>query len=403
MSAQHETRPGPPFPAVLIVIGVALISINLRPGATSVGPLLEEISASLSLPSTIAGVLTALPGFTFAAAGALAVGLAHRVGLSRGITLGVAAVVVALLTRVLTDSSLVFLVLTALGLAGMGLGNVLVPAWIKAHSRDGGVRLMTIYSMGLTIGGSVAPLVVAPIADIAPGQWRGALGMWGGVALIALLPWLVISVRDRVHRRTDSVVNGRMVHSPTALALTALFGVQSMNAYVQFGWLPQIYRDAGLPAASAGALTAIVAGLGIFGGLLMPTVVDRSKDLSAWMVGFGLLAISGYLGLLLAPAALPWLWAGLLGLSGFAFPTAIALITARSRDPRVTAQLSGFVQPVGYFFAGFGPLAVGALHAMTGGWTLVLVLMMSSGAVLIFFGLRVARPVLVDDEMAQRA
>lgn len=403
MSAQHETRPGPPFPAVLIVIGVALISINLRPGATSVGPLLEEISASLSLPSTIAGVLTALPGFTFAAAGALAVGLAHRVGLSRGITLGVAAVVVALLTRVLTDSSLVFLVLTAVGLAGMGLGNVLVPAWIKAHSRDGGVRLMTIYSMGLTIGGSVAPLVAAPIANIAPGQWRGALGMWGAVALIALLPWLVISVRDRVHRRTDSVVNGRMVHSPTALALTALFGVQSMNAYVQFGWLPQIYRDAGLPAASAGALTAIVAGLGIFGGLLMPTVVDRSKDLSAWMVGFGLLAISGYLGLLLAPATLPWLWAGLLGLSGFAFPAAIALITARSRDPRVTAQLSGFVQPVGYFFAGFGPLAVGALHAMTGGWTLVLVLLMASGAVLTFFGLRVARPVLVDDEMAQRA
>lgn len=401
MSTQHQTRPGPPFPAVLIVIGVALISVNLRPGATSVGPLLEEISAGLSLSPTIAGLLTALPGFAFALAGGLAVGLAHRIGLSRAITIGVGAIVVTLLARVLTDSSPVFLVLTAVGLAGMGLGNVLVPAWIKAHSRDGGVRLMTVYSMGLTIGGAVAPLVAAPLADLAPGRWRGALGVWGFVALGALLPWLVISVRDRVHRRTGSEVNGRMVHSPTALALTALFGVQSMNAYVQFGWLPQIYRDAGLAASSAGALTSIVAGLGILGGLLMPTVIDRSRDLSGWMIAFGALAIGGYLGLLLAPTTLPWLWAALLGLSGFAFPTAIALITARSRDPRVTAQLSGFVQPVGYFLAGFGPLAVGVLHAVTGGWTLVLVLLMVSGVGLTFFGLRVATPVLVDDEMAK--
>ncbi|PJW28114.1 MFS transporter, partial [Escherichia coli] len=69
----------------------------------------------------------------------------RKVGLSAAITLGVAGVVVTLVARVLTDSSALFLVLTGLGLAGMGLGNVLVPAWIKTHSSDGGVRLMTIY------------------------------------------------------------------------------------------------------------------------------------------------------------------------------------------------------------------------------------------------------------------
>lgn len=403
MSSHDDARPGPPFPAVLIVVGVVLISINLRPGATSIGPLLEEIGTGLGFSSTTAGVLTALPGFTFAIAGAGAVGLARRIGLSRGITLGVAALVVTLLSRVLTDSALVFVLLSAIGLAGMGLGNVLVPAWIKRHSGDGGVRLMTVYSMGLTVGGASAPLVVAPLAEVAPGEWRGALGLWGLVALVALLPWLVISVRDRVHRRTDSAVSGRLVHSPTALALTALFGMQSMNAYVQFGWLPQIYRDAGLPSSSAGALTSIVAGLGVGGGLLMPTVIHRSRDLSAWMVGFGALAIGGYLGLLLAPTTLPWLWAMLLGLSGFAFPTAIALITARTRDSRITAQLSGFVQPVGYLLAGIGPFVVGAIHATTGGWALVLGLLAMSGVGITLFGLRVARPVFVDDEMAREA
>ncbi|WP_338750678.1 MFS transporter [Janibacter alittae] len=402
MSTHRDARPGPPFPAVLIVIGVALISINLRPGATSIGPLLEELSASLSLTPTLAGVLTALPGFAFALAGGVAVALARRVGLSKGITLGVAALVITLLLRVLTDSALVFIVLTSVGLAGMGLGNVLVPAWIKAHSRDGGVRLMTIYGMGLTIGGSMGPLLAAPVAEVAPGQWRGALGLWGLVALLALVPWLVISAKDRVHRRAGSELSGRMLHSPTALALTVLFGMQSMNAYVQFGWLPQIYRDAGLSATSAGAYTSIVTGLGVLGGLMMPTVIDRGRGLHVWMIAFGVLAAGGYLGLLVAPAVLPWLWAMLLGVSGFAFPTAIALITARSRDPRVTAQLSGFVQPVGYLLAGMGPLAVGALHAATGGWTVVLSLLALSGLGITLAGLRVAKPVFVDDEMAAR-
>ncbi len=408
MVSSHETpvtgkiHRTPPFGPVLVVAAVALVSVNLRPGATSLGPLLQEVRATLGLGSTLAGVLTALPGFAFAVAGGAAVGLARRVGVSAGITLGVLAVVVTLVTRVLTDSAAVFLVLTAIGLAGMGLGNVLVPAWIKRHSRDGGVRLMTVYGMGLTVGGTLGPLLAAPVAAVAPGEWRGALGMWGLVALTALVPWVVISLRDRVHRRSAGEnPTSRIRHSPTAIALTVLFGVQSTNAYVQFGWLPQIYRDAGLSAGSAGAYTSIVAGLGIVGGLMMPTVIARSRDLSAWMVGFGVLAVAGYLGLLVAPAAAPWLWATLLGLSGFAFPTAISLITARTRDPHVTAQLSGFVQPIGYLVAGVGPFVVGVLHEATGGWTAALLLLMATGVGITLSGLRVARPVFVDDEVAE--
>lgn len=410
MVSSHETpvtgkiHRTPPFGPVLVVAAVALVSVNLRPGATSLGPLLQEVRATLGLGSTLAGVLTALPGFAFAVAGGAAVGLARRVGVSAGITLGVLAVVVTLVTRVLTDSAAVFLVLTAIGLAGMGLGNVLVPAWIKRHSRDGGVRLMTVYGMGLTVGGTLGPLLAAPVAAVAPGEWRGALGMWGLVALTALVPWVVISLRDRVHRRSAGEnPTSRIRHSPTAIALTVLFGVQSTNAYVQFGWLPQIYRDAGLSAGSAGAYTSIVAGLGIVGGLMMPTVIARSRDLSAWMVGFGVLAVAGYLGLLVAPATVPWLWATLLGLSGFAFPTAISLITARTRDPHVTAQLSGFVQPIGYLVAGAGPFVVGVLHEATGGWTAVLLLLMATGVGITLSGLRVARPVFVDDEVAEGA
>ena len=143
-----------------------------------------------------------------------------------------------------------------------------------------------------------------------------------------------------------------------------------------------------------------LSGQEIVGLALTPTVIARSRTLAPWMLTMGALCVAGYAGLLLAPATLPWLWAVLLGLAGFAFPTTIALLTARTRDPQVTARLSGFVQPVGYVLAAIGPMVVGMIYGATGGWTLVLILLMVSGVALGLAGLRVAKPVYVDDELA---
>jgi MFS transporter, CP family, cyanate transporter len=402
----HAGRPARRVGVGLVLAAVVLISLNLRPGASSVGPVLEELGADLGMAPAVAGLMTALPGLCFGAVGALAVTLAHRVGMSVGIALGALAVVVGLVLRATTGSVPVFLALTALALGGMAVGNVLVPAWIKRHAHDGGVRLMTIYSVGLTLGGAVAAAVAAPVSQLSAWGWRAGLGLWGALALVALVPWAVIARRehgDPADRRTGPTDGAlAMYRSPTAVALALLFGLQAMNAYVQFGWLPQIYRDAGLSAGYAGLLGGLIAFLGIFGGLLMPTVIARSRTLAPWMVAFGALLVAGYAGLVVAPERVPWLWAVLLGLSGWAFATAIALITARSRDPRVTARLSGFVQPVGYVLAAVGPFAVGFVHEVTQGWTVVLVLLMTSGVAMTLAGLRVSRHVYVDDELAPR-
>ena len=43
------------------------------------------------------------------------------------------------------------------------------------------------------------------------------------------------------------------------------------------------------------------------------------------------------------------------------------------------------------------------LHELTGGWTLVLYLLMATGVGIALAGLRVARPVFVDDEIGLSA
>lgn len=389
--------------APLLVIAVALVAVNLRPGASGVGPLLAEIREGLGMSAMQAGILTALPPLCFGLVGAVAVRLARAVGATLGVTLGSAAVAAGLLLRVTTGSPWGFLILTVVALAGIAVGNVLVPAWIKHHGGGLTVVAMTVYSTGLVLGGAVGSLAASPMAEVL-GGWRGSLAVWGGLMLLALPVWSLLSVRERADAEDRAVPmvapEGRMASSPTAVALTALFGIQSMHAYVQFGWLPQIFRDAGLPASYAGALLAVVAGIGIVGGLTMPSVAARAASLTPYVLGFAALLAVGYVGLLSAPATVPWLWALALGVAGFAFPLAIALLTTRTRNPAVTAQLSGFVQPVGYLFAALGPFAVGVIHQATGNWTLVLWLLLATVLPFTWAGLRVCRPAYVDDELA---
>ena len=384
-----------------LFVAVALVSVNLRPGASSVGPVLEELRTGLGMGAATAGAMTGLPGLVFGLVGAVAVGFARKVGMTAGIAVGLAAIALGLVLRVTTDQVPLFLVLTVLALAGMAVGNVLVPAWIKAHGHA--VALMTVYGTGLVVGATLSSVATAPVSEAA-GSWRAGLGMWGLFACLALPLWGWLAVRERrspaEHRVSgDAPPSGRIVHSPTAVALTVLFGVQSMHAYVQFGWLPQVYRDAGISASHAGALQALLSGVGIAGALVLPTIIQRGRGLRAMAVSFGVMLALGYTGLIVAPATAPWAWALMLGYSGLAFPTAIALIAARTRHPSVTAQLSGFVQPVGYALAAIGPFLVGLVHEATGGWTLILVLLALTSVPLTIAGVRVARPTYVDDEI----
>lgn len=416
----------------LVAVAILAAAITLRPGATSVGPVLAEITQGLGLSSASAGVLTALPGFMFAAAGLMAVPLSRKLGIGWSIGVGLALAAVCLLMRPYLGSGVVFILLSALALSGMAIGNVLVPAVIRTFVRDRPAFLAGVYSTGLAVGGA-APLLIAGLLLAAAGGWQPALAFWGWLSVGAAALWGVLLARSRgmlskPGRRPRTVqrpvaeeppltsaeleVVAQVEHpsahvsiwkSPTAVALALFFGLQSTNAYVQFGWMSQIYRDAGLSLGYASALVGVIAVLGVPGGFAMSWLVSNSPRLSFWITGMGMCMVAGYNGLLFLPTTVPYVWAILLGLGSLAFPTALALITERSRDPRVTARVSGFIQPVGYLMAGFGPLLIGLIHGWTGSWTIPLVLMLASSVPMALFGRKVARGRHVDDELAAAA
>lgn len=386
-------------------LAVAMLAVILRPAATSIGPVLAEITSGLAISPSLAGVLTALPGFCFAAAGALAVTIGNKLGTAATLALGAVALTVGLVARSLVANEYAFLALSVVALFGAGLGNILVPVFIKRHYPQRQSALMTVYVMGLTFG-ATAPGLVTPLVVGGPGGWRTALGVWGGVAAVAVVPWMCLAVRER--RRAGAGTGPRssiasVLRSRRALGLALFFGIQSMQAYVTFGWLAQILRDAGIAPATASLLLSYNAALGVPAAMIMPIVVAKSRDLRPYVVAFSIFLATGFLGLWWAPLSATFLWVTLISVAGFSFPMALALITARTRDPHVTGSVSGLTQSVGYVFSGVGPLLVGILHQATGGWSVPLLAVACSAVFLLLGGLTIAKPGYVDDDLVRVA
>lgn len=399
-------------PVWLAVLAVIFTSMMLRPAATTVGPALAQLQEQLHLSSTVAGLLTALPGFAFTVFGVLANRLVPRLGLITTLILAAFLTFMGMMARVLTGSSWVFLVLTVLALAGMAIGNVVLPAFVKVGFPKSAATMSTVYTVFLAFNSGVPPLIATVLSGwgeswLGDGNgWRMSLGLWAFVPLIAVVLWLPLLIKNpRVNRtaafqKKPSIPMHKLLRSPLAVCLMLFFGLQSMNGYVLSGWLPTMYEAGGVSAE----IGAIGAGIYMFGGapggLLMPRLLAKGKGVHWWIVSFGVAMIVGYLGMCLCPQVLPLLWAILLSYSGFCFPTALALIILRTRKPEVTAAVSGFVQPIGYLLAGIGPLLVGVAIQAVGSWLPINIVFALLAVVLTGFGIVSCRERMVDDEIS---
>jgi CP family cyanate transporter-like MFS transporter len=385
-----------------VLIGAALLvlAFNLRPAVTSLGAVLDDVRAGLGLSATAAGVLTTLPVLCFAGFGALAPRLARRYGTQRVIAASVAAITLGLVVRSITGSAALFLVVTGVGLAGMATGNVLVPAIVKTHfPRDIG-RMTALYTTAMAIGTTAGAALTVPVGELA-GGWHGGLFVWGGTAALALLPWVVLARSEQPARpgrdsHVATPVAPRMSRTPLAWALAVYFGTQSLQAYAVFGWLPQIYRDAGFDATTAGLMLGVLSALGIPVSFVLPNLAGRRPDQRPYVVACVVAFAGGYVGLMTTPDTLPWLWAVLVGIGLGAFPLVLTLIGLRAQEADVTVRLSGFAQGIGYVIAASGPLAVGALYDATGGWTAPIGLLLVLLVPQLVGGWYAARPVQID-------
>lgn len=364
----------------LALAALVLAALNLRPGVTSLGPVLEEVRDSLSMSGTTSGVLTSIPAACFALVGSTAPALARRYGAAGAIAAAGVVLTAGLALRPFATDPALFVVLTALSLAGIAIANVLLPAVVKERFPDRVGAMTGLYSMALNAGASSAAAVTVPLTEAFGGDWRYGLGAWSVLAAMAVPPWLALA-RRRPPPGPDPVdadapqqppPRGRLSRDPTAWALTAYFGLQASSAYIIIGWLPQIFRDSGLSAQTAGLLFSGTSLLGVPLSFALSALAGKLRHQSGIAAAIGVCGLAGFTGLWADPASTPWLWAFLLGVANCSFPLALTMIGMRGRDGASVVRLSGFVQGFGYLLSIPGPVVVGVLYDHSDGWRLPL-------------------------------
>ena len=421
----------------LALLGVLLVALSLRTPVAAMSPILDHIERDVPLNAFVLGLIGAAPPLAFAASGIVAPAIARRIGLEQALLASLVAMALGHLGRALAPDAVTLTIGTVLALLGVGVGNVLLPPVVRRYFPDRVGLVTSLYATLLSISTAIPALVAVPVADAA--GWRISLAMWLVVSLTAAVPWVAVllqrrapvavpvasdAARQRVnaietgaielgdaqaagteaaleHRAPPSRLGLRMLRSPTAWAISVIFGSSGLGAYACFAWLPQLLVDhAGVGEAGAGAMLALYAFMGFPAGLVIPILAARFPRSPAVLALLGaVFFMIGYLGLLLAPGAGTLVWVASAGLGPLLFPLALVLINLRSATPASTVALSGFVQTVGYILGAAGPFVVGLLHDATGDWTVPLVFLLAVVALILPAAGLLARGRTVDSEL----
>lgn len=380
------------LPTALLMVAILLVAANLRPAVTSIGPVLDEVRASLHASAAWASILTAVPGLCFGLAGFLAPVTARRLGLARAIGLAMLLVTVGSVARVLAGPG-VMLTGTLVACAGIAVCNVLLPVVVK-ESYPRRIGLVTGLYTAVLQGAAALGSLATPLVDQVFGGWRIGLGEWALLAAVAAFGWVLAAKhgrRDAAATDVPAQPRRSLWRNRLAWAVTGFFGLQAMFAYAMMGWAPQVLIDAGVPRAESGAMLAVMSLIGVPLSLVVAPLAARRRSQSAWLAGISSVSVIGLVGLLLAPGAVPWVWSVCLGVGMGVFPLAVTVISLRTRTPADTRQLSTMAQGVGYLLAAVGPLVFGILHGVTGGWTASLLVVLGGIVVQLVVGVFAGR------------
>ena len=391
---------------LLLVAAVVAVALNQRPAIVAVAPVLGQVRADTGLSSAMAGLLTTLPVLCFGAFAPIAPRLARRIGLETAVGLSLVLLAAGIALRLLSPVAMLFAGSLLAG-AAIAVANVLLPAYVKREFRRPGA-VMGLYSASLNIGAAAGAALTIPLAGALGVDWRWALGAWLVLALAALALWMPVAGTGHAHRTSEPMPEGEgswsLLRQPLARQVTAYIGLQSVQFYSVAAWLPTLLADAGVPVSRGGLLLGMANVAGAAGALLAPTQAGRMRTQRALILAVAAAYVIGLGGLLVAPGHGTLVWVAAFGLAqGSGFALALTLIVLRSPTPLVAARLGGVAQCLGYLLAALGPLVLGALHDLTGGWTWPVVFLLAALVPMTWFGWGAARDAVLESDADPRA
>lgn len=372
-------------PPWLVLLGVLAVAANLRAALAGYPPLLETARDELGVSAGAGGLVQAGAVLMMSLGSFVASPLAARVGRER--LLGVTVALIGLGSLARGIAALPALVGGSV-LIGFGIGTagVLVTAVVKEHLPDRAGAVSGAYVVSMMVGATVSSAVAVPLA-VGLGGWSFSLAVWSVPAVLALGAWTPVAARIGRSGPLPAPVAAvgepvRPWRDPFARRAACYLAGTSGTFYGWLTWLSPLYESYGWSPQRAGLLLSVWSIAQIPAALLTPAVAERRRRWRFWSSLTLLAGTAGTLGAMLLPGSstvAPWVWAVLIGIGvGAGFPLGLAVIAWRTPDAARSATVGGFALGIGYVAAGIGPLVMGLLIDLTGGFPAAIGLLLFS-------------------------
>ncbi|MFV5315403.1 CynX/NimT family MFS transporter [Priestia megaterium] len=378
----------------LFLLALILAAFNLRPGLTSVSPVLHGITKDLGMSSTLASLLTSIPLVCFGFCSLFAGRLANRYQPEKMITFAITCIGIATFLRVFTNSSIYLLITALLIGAGIGVVSPLLSGFIKSHFPDKAASMIGIYSTSMVVGASISIGLTTPLQHWFNHSWKNGLAFWSILALLAIPLWLMVIKRSRIPASNFSQKTKASLplKNKKAWLLTSFVGIVTLLFYCFAAWLPAIVEEKGWTPAFGGLVGTIAMIAQLPATLLLPSLLKVLPSRRFWITTFTLSIIIG-LSLLCFTNVTPIVSSICLGVgAGGLVSLTLLLPLDMASSPMEASTWSAMTQAIGYMIGAVGPFIIGLLHDYLGSFVPTLYLLIIIGFIAILLGWKITKP-----------
>ncbi|MER1985941.1 MAG: MFS transporter [Solibacillus sp.] len=349
-------------------IAIFFVSLNLRPSVTSVGPLLDTIAADLGVSSTQMSLLTSIPVFCMGLFAPLAVPLQKKLGYRTAVNILMLLIGVATLIRIEFVSYAGLLLTSFLTGFAIAIISPMINAYIKERFGDKMAPVIGVYSFAIGGGATLSAAFTGVFYETFGKNWALALGIWGLLAIFALITWTMAVERPPASTEQTDKESARNPWKTTrAWIILLYFGLQTSLFFGLTTWLVSMALEQGMPLLTAGSVLTTMTIVQLVGNIVIPSMLSKYPNRITWLYGLIAFGMIGAIVLFIDADWSIWVGAMMLGaaLSGL-FPIGLLLPLDEAKNNREANEWSSMVLSGGFMMSAIIPLVIGIVYDQLG-------------------------------------
>ncbi len=355
----------------MLLFVIAAISVNLRLGITSVGPLMDTIRTSLSLSNAQASLLTTVPVLCMGIFASLATVLNKKYGSKFTLILMLSVLGIATALRgFLPGFSTLLITAFLIGLAIAVLGPTMSSV-IKKHFPGHAAIAIGISTFFMSMGSAASAAFTGIFFEVSD-SFMFALAIWSAFALFGVLVVaFVLKTGDnsKLPKQEVSEVKYKFP-SPWKQLKPYLFmlfyALQAALYFSTITWLVPMSVENGMTMIQGGMLLSAVMSVQVIFNLLLPIMMEKYPARRNWIYFILAAGTAATLLFWTGDHTLMWIGAFMMGIPlGGLYSAALMLPLDETLTANGANSWTAMMQTGGCIIGGLFPFVIGFIYDTT--------------------------------------